>query len=70
MSRDELHQMMLVTGRTPDTFRRDTGMILGLLDNFEKVNRDLKRRYAEKVDQQIDFDEGADITDGAKDDEK
>lgn len=58
MSNTDLHETLKVIGRTPDMFRRDTPLLLKTLDKMQAVNR------------RIAFDEGADISDGATDEEK
>ena len=44
MSRNELHETLLVIARTPGQFRRDTPMLLKALDRVEEIKQNLKQQ--------------------------
>jgi len=42
MNRNELHETLKAIGRSSDTFKRDTPMLLETLDKLEIMNRRVK----------------------------
>jgi hypothetical protein len=79
MSNKDLRETLEAIGRTPDIFRRDTLLLLKTLDEMKKLTWTLPefQEYTtvplsldNAVNSKIAYDEAADITDGASDDEK